>query len=211
VSPDSIQLSLRAHPLSFVRDDLRRRGVVSAADLERIKDGRYVEVAGIILVRQKRASVKGILFITIKDETGVASGILWPNRFEAQRRTALSSPMVGLKGGLEREVVTHVIIDKVVDDTEMLRGIGGMSFPHRPRAGDGAMHGGGGPDPRDARWPKSHDGYYPPFDGGADPEDVIRVKSHDFHQKWRSKPVCGERQAASKSGPTVVLDGYAAG
>lgn len=109
----TFQLSLRAHPLSFLRDDLRRRGVVSAADLERIKDGRHVEVAGIMLVRQKPGSAKGILFMTIEDETGVANGILWPDRFEAQRRTVLSSAMVGLKGRLQKEgIVTHIIIDK---------------------------------------------------------------------------------------------------
>jgi len=177
----TFQLSLRAHPLSFLRDDLRRRGIVSAADLDRIKDGRRVEVAGIILVRQKPGSAKGILFMTIEDETGVANGILWPDRFEAQRRTVLSSAMVGLKGRLQKEgIVTHIIIDQVVDYTELLRGIGQIAFPHRPGPGDGATHG-GGPDPRDAKWPKSHDGYYPPFDGGADPEDVIRVRSHDFH------------------------------
>jgi error-prone DNA polymerase len=115
------------------------------------------------------------------DRFSPAAPLISPDRFEAQRRTVLSSAMVGMKGRLQKEgIVTRVIIDQVIDYTELLRSIGGMSFPHRPGPGDGATHG-GGPDPRDAKWPKSHDGYYPPFANGADPEDVIRVKSHDFH------------------------------
>jgi error-prone DNA polymerase len=177
----TVELSLRAHPLSFLREDLHRRGILSCADLERVKDGRHVEVAGIILVRQKPGSAKGVLFITIEDESGVANGILWPDRFEAMRRTILSAAMVGLRGRLQREgLVTHIIVDRVIDYTDMLRGIGDMSFPHRTTSADGAK-GGGGPDPREPKWPRPHEGYYPPFDGGADPEDVIRIRSHDFH------------------------------
>jgi error-prone DNA polymerase len=177
----AIQLSLRAHPLSFIRDDLRRRGIVTCAELEHIRDGRFVEIAGIILVRQKPGSAKGVLFITIEDETGIANGILWPDRFEAQRRTVLSAAMIGMRGQLQKEgLVTHVIIQKVIDYTPLLRSIGEVAFPHRPNPGDGAT-GGGGPDPRDPEWkPRSHDGYYRPHADGADPEHVVRVKTRDF-------------------------------
>jgi DNA polymerase III alpha subunit len=101
----NLQLSLRAHPLSFVRDELTRRGVTRCADLASVRDGRHVEVPGIILVRQKPGSAKGVLFITIEDETGIANGILWPDRFEAQRRTVMSASMVGIKGRVQKEVV----------------------------------------------------------------------------------------------------------
>ncbi len=84
----ALQLSLRAHPLAFLRQDLTRRGIVRCADLAHIKDGRHVEVAGIILVRQKPGSAKGVLFITIEDETGIANGILWP---DGSRRSAAPS------------------------------------------------------------------------------------------------------------------------
>jgi len=83
--------------------------------------------------------------------------------------------------GCQKEgLVTHVVIDGMIDYTDMLRSIGGLSFPHRTRSADGAK-GGGGPDPRDPKWPKPHEGFYPPFNGGADPEDVIRLRSHDFY------------------------------
>ena len=177
----TVQLSLRAHPLTFVREALRARGVKTCAELDQVKEGRLVEVAGIILVRQKPGSAKGVLFITIEDETGVAQGILWPDRFEAQRRVVLSASMIGLRGRLQREgIVTHIIIDWIIDYTPMLRSIGDMTFPHRPGPGDGATHG-GGPDPRGPSWPRPHEGYYPPFRDGANPETIVRQKSRNFH------------------------------
>ena len=99
----ALQLSLLAHPLTFVRDELARRGVTKCADLATIRDGRHVEVPGIILVRQKPGSAKGVLFITIEDETGIANGILWPDRFERQRRTVMSASMIGMKGRVRKE------------------------------------------------------------------------------------------------------------
>ena len=73
--------------------------MTSCAGFEHVRDGRHVEVAGVILVRQKPGSAKGVLFITIEDETGVANGILWPDRFEAPRRTGMSAAMIDIKGG----------------------------------------------------------------------------------------------------------------
>jgi DNA polymerase III alpha subunit len=72
----SLQLSLRAHPLSFLREQLAAEKVVRCGDLASIRDGRHVEVAGVILVRQRPGSARGVLFITIEDKTGVANGIL---------------------------------------------------------------------------------------------------------------------------------------
>jgi error-prone DNA polymerase len=178
----SLQLSLRAHPLSFVRDDLRQRGVTKCADLPNIRDGRHVEVAGIVLVRQKPGSAKGVLFITIEDETGIANGILWPDRFEAQRRTIMSASMVGLKGRVQKEgEVIHVICDRIIDHGDLLHRVGEMSFPHKTGRGDGARHA-GSPDRGDETWkPEARNQYWPPHADGMDPEDVVRFKSHDFH------------------------------
>ncbi|RZM29176.1 MAG: error-prone DNA polymerase, partial [Sphingomonas sp.] len=121
----ALQLSLRAHPLAFLRQDLTRRGITRCADLEHIKDGRHVEVAGIILVRQKPGSAKGVLFITIEDETGIANGILWPDRFEAQRRTVMSAAMIGMKGRVQKEgQVIHVICDRIIDHGPLLAQVG---------------------------------------------------------------------------------------
>ena len=152
------------------------------ADLANIKDGRHVEVAGIILVRQKPGSAKGILFLTIEDETGIANGILWPDRFEAQRRTVMSAAMIGMKGRVQKEgQVIHIICDRIIDHGPLLAQVGQMDFPHATGRGDGARHG-GSPDRGDAGWkPGPRDSYWPPHNTGMDPEDVVRVKSRDFH------------------------------
>ena len=178
----STQMSLRAHPLAFLREELARRGILKCADLERVKNGSKVEVAGIILVRQKPGSAKGVLFITIEDETGIANGIIWPDRFEAQRRTVLSSAMIGIKGTVQREGrVIHVIADRIEDYTPLLRSVGELDFPHRPGPGDGATHG-GSPGRGDRSWEKQvRDSYHPPFRTGVDPEEAIRQKTRDFH------------------------------
>ncbi len=176
------QLSLRAHPVSFLRRDLTGRGILSCGNLPLIEDGRHVEVAGVILVRQKPGSAKGVLFITIEDESGVAQGIIWPDRFEKFRLTVMSSSMVSLKGRLQKEgEVIHIIVDGIDDLTPMLRRIGAMDFPHRPGRGDGATYA-GAPDRGDpGRMPKSAVHYHPPFADGANPEDLVRIRSHDFH------------------------------
>jgi error-prone DNA polymerase len=176
------QLSLRAHPVSFLRDELARTGIKRCGDLPSIKDGRHVEVAGVILVRQKPGSAKGVLFITIEDESGVTQGIIWPDRFEKYRRVVMAASMVSLKGRLQKEgLVIHVIVDHIADLTPMLRHVGEMQFPHRPGRGDGATHA-GSPDRGDPGWvPKAAAHYHPPFAGGVDPEDLVRIRSHDFH------------------------------
>src|SRR3546814_9319898 len=66
-------------------------GIVRCADLATIRNGRNVEVAGVVLVRQRPGSAGGVLFVTIEDETGIANGILWPDRFEIYRRQIMSA------------------------------------------------------------------------------------------------------------------------
>ncbi len=171
------QLSLRAHPLHFLRPRLDDQRVTRCVDLG-TRDGKPVEVAGIILVRQRPGSAKGVLFITIEDETGVANGILWPDRFEAQRRVVMSSAMVSLKGRVQVEgTVVHVIVDRVTDLTAMLRQVGDVDLPRLVARGDGATHP-GAPDRGDPGWrvrPRSD--YHLRDRAEAD----IPVRSHDFH------------------------------
>ncbi|MDB5699384.1 MAG: dnaE, partial [Alphaproteobacteria bacterium] len=175
----STQLSLRAHPLAFLRPELERRGIVACADLRHIKDGRWVEVAGIILVRQRPGSTN-VTFVTIEDETGVANAIIWQQKFEAQRRIVLSAAMISVKGRLQREgEVIHIIADRLEDHTPLLHSVGALDFPHRPSPGDGATHG-GAPDPRE-RWKHRPRHLYPAPHGARCDEGVIPVKSRDFH------------------------------
>jgi error-prone DNA polymerase len=117
-------LSLHRHPVSFLRADLRRQGIVRCADLADIRDGRRVTVAGIVLVRQRPGSARGVLFITIEDETGHANLILWPSVFDRQRRLVLSAGMLACRGKLQKEgEVIHVIADTLTDLSALLRSV----------------------------------------------------------------------------------------
>jgi error-prone DNA polymerase len=159
----SLQLSLRAHPLSFIRPQLDARRIVSCAGLAEIKDGRKAEVAGIVLVRQ-RPGAGNVTFVTIEDETGVANVIIWQRLFDAQRRIVLGAAMMGVKGRVQREgEVVHLISDRLEDMTPLLHSVAAMHFPHRVSPGDGASF--GGPDPR----------HRPARDA------IIEVRSRNFH------------------------------
>jgi len=182
----AIQLSLRAHPVSFLREELDAMGIVRCADLGSIRDGRNVEVAGVILVRQRPGSAKGVLFVTIEDETGVANGILWPDRFEIYRRQVMSASMIAMRGRLQKEgEVIHIICDRITDHDEMLRSIGRMEFTVAPGRGDGARNG-GGPDPRDPStdrdWaPRGRTLSSRPFGTPDEQGQLLPIRSHDFH------------------------------
>jgi error-prone DNA polymerase len=85
-----VGLSLRRHPVEFLRADLTWRRIVTCAEAMAAKDGRWLEAAGLVLVRQRPGSAKGVMFIAIEDETGVANLVVWPSVFERQRRIVLS-------------------------------------------------------------------------------------------------------------------------
>ena len=178
----ALQLSLRAHPLHFLRPQLDAMRIVRCADLSSIQDGRNVEAAGVILVRQRPGSAKGVLFVTIEDETGVAQGILWPNKFESYRRQIMAASMIAMRGRLQKEgEIIHIICDRITDHDEMLRSIGRMDFTVTPGRGDGASHG-GGPDPRDPAFPHARTLASPPYaTRSAQKDEIMPVRSHDFH------------------------------
>ena len=94
----SVGLTLGRYPVAFLRPTLQVRGMVACGDLPSIRDGRKVVVPGIVLVRQKPGSAKGVMFITVEDETGIANLILWADRFEKQRRLVLSAGMIACHG-----------------------------------------------------------------------------------------------------------------
>jgi DNA polymerase III alpha subunit len=95
-------------------------------------------VAGIILVRQKPGSAKGVTFMTIEDETDVANLVIWSTVFEKHRRLILSSGMIGCRGRLQREGgVTHLITEHFLDLSDLLRSIADRDGELRLRSGRG--------------------------------------------------------------------------
>jgi error-prone DNA polymerase len=183
----SVGLTLRRHPVAFLRDELRRQGMITCAGLLTARDGCRVTVPGIVLVRQRPGSAKGVMFITVEDETGIANIIVWPAVFEAQRRLVLSAGMIGCTGKVQREgTVIHVVAERLLDLSDMLRGVGdhcadqattsGEIFPLRTGRGDEAKHG-GSPDPRGGETKASPRDIYSPEFG---PVSGIKVPTRDF-------------------------------
>lgn len=108
----SAGLSLRAHPLHFLRERLDERGVTPAGDLrlEHVCPAkRRVTVAGLVLCRQRPSTASGVTFITLEDETGIANLIVWRDTFERYRRVGRLSAILLVRGTVEREgEVVHV-------------------------------------------------------------------------------------------------------
>jgi len=121
----ALRLSLKAHPLALLRKRLAREGIAPHAELSTIRDGRRITIAGIVLVRQRPGSARGVIFTTLEDETGPANVIIWPDIFERFHRIVLASRLLAVTGRLQREgIVIHVIAEQLTDLTHLLAGLG---------------------------------------------------------------------------------------
>jgi error-prone DNA polymerase len=170
-------LTLRCHPLSFLREELCSRKIITCADAMQANDNKWLETAGIVLVRQKPGSAKGVMFITIEDETGVANLVIWPSLYEKQRRIILSAGMIAVHGRIQREgEVVHLVAHRLTDLSGTLASIGDRdtAFPVPYGRGDQAKTG-GGPDPRELPGGKARDIYVRDLH-----IDSITVKTRDF-------------------------------
>ncbi len=116
-----LSLSLKAHPVSFVRHDLNQRRVIQAGALALLPAGRVVTVAGLVLVRQRPGSAKGVIFLTLEDESGTANVIIWPSVFELFRPLVLGSRFCAITGRLQNEKgVVHLVAASLSDFTPLL-------------------------------------------------------------------------------------------
>lgn len=110
----ALNLSLKAHPVSFVRADLDARKVVRNETLRTTKPGGIVTVGGLVLVRQRPGSANGVIFMTLEDETGIANAIVWPKVFERFRPVVMGSRLISVTGRLQNEAgVIHVVADRI--------------------------------------------------------------------------------------------------
>ena len=116
-----LELSLRAHPASFLRADLTRRGIVRNEELRTRRSGERVAVSGLVTIRQRPGSANGVIFMTIEDETSVANIIVWPKSFERFRPIILGARYVAVSGPLQQESgVIHVVAWRIDDLTPLL-------------------------------------------------------------------------------------------
>ncbi len=161
------RLSLKGHPMAFLRGDFAREGVLSAAQVMAAKNGSIVRTAGVVQIRQRPGKGNAI-FITLEDEGGVVNILLWARHFERYRRAVMASRLMLAEGEVQRskEGVIHLMATRIVDRTAMLDTLGGgreirpelcradeVAHPQLPR-GYAAKHG----HPRDVRiLPKSRD------------------------------------------------------
>ena len=173
-------LTLRAHPVSFLRPELKKKRIVTCAEAMAERDGRWLWTAGLVLVRQKPGSAKGVMFLTLEDETGIVNAVVWPSLFEKQRRIVMSASMMAIHGRIQREgEVVHLVAQRLFDFSGDLASLGerGGDFPLPHGRGDGAKHG-AGPDPRGNPKPvtPTRDIYIPDLH-----IDTLKVKSRNFH------------------------------
>jgi len=115
------RLSLKAHPMAFLRPELAERGFVRACDLRNRKYRSMVQVAGVVLIRQRPGSAKGVCFITLEDETGVANLVVWPDVMEKQRKIVMGARLIEVRGRVEYDdEVIHVIVHNLTDASAKL-------------------------------------------------------------------------------------------
>jgi error-prone DNA polymerase len=174
-----VGLTLRDHPVAFLRADLRTRRIVTCREAMQARDGRWVETAGLVLVRQMPGSAKGVMFITIEDESGIANLVIWPTVFEKQRRIILSAGLMAVYGRIQREGdVVHLVAHRLTDLSQELASVGDRdaAFPLPHGRGDELHHGSPALDPRGVpKGPKPRD-----ISDPYGPIDQIKVKARDF-------------------------------
>ncbi|HQU68105.1 MAG TPA: error-prone DNA polymerase [Albidovulum sp.] len=119
----TLRLSLKAHPMAFLRASMARQGFVRAADLGAVGNNRHVQLAGLVLVRQRPGSAKGVCFITLEDETGVANLVVWPKVMAAFRKVIMTARLMHVTGRLQRDAasgVTHIVAEALQDRSDVL-------------------------------------------------------------------------------------------
>jgi error-prone DNA polymerase len=154
-------LSLKDHPVRFFRERLTALGAVRNAALrsEDLRQDMRVTVAGLVLVRQRPGTAKGVIFMTLEDETDIANIIVWPKAFEQNRRVVMTGRFLAVRGRLQRAgLVIHVVAESFVDLSDEL-----------PMLRDDGLREGGDP-------------FAPKFSGSPHPIDTeLLLKSRDFH------------------------------
>jgi DNA polymerase III alpha subunit len=117
-----LHLSLKAHPVSFLRGALDARGIVRHEQLAAMTSGRLVTVAGLVLVRQRPGTAKGVIFMTLEDETAIANTIVWQRVFETYRPVVLGARLISVTGKLQNASgVIHVVAEHMEDLSALLR------------------------------------------------------------------------------------------
>ena len=161
------RLSLKNHPMHFLRPVHARRGILSTREATETVSGRRVQTSGIVLVRQRPGTASGVVFITLEDETGIANLVVWPRVMERFRAVVMRARIIHVKGRVQKaDGVTHIVAEQLIDCTselnllsedvlrDPLKGVlarpDEVARPVAERKGPPRRSGGGG-HPRDVR------------------------------------------------------------
>jgi error-prone DNA polymerase len=135
----TIRLSLKGHPMEFLRTKFEREGVIACASVSDARDRQYVRCAGVVLVRQRPGSAKGVVFMTLEDETGIANIVVWPKVMERFRKEVMGARLVLVEGHIQSspEKVVHLVAEKLFDRSHDLVGLANdaLSRKHAVPAG----------------------------------------------------------------------------
>jgi error-prone DNA polymerase len=117
----SLGLTLERHPMTLIRKRLDAYHYVKAEDLNDLKSGRHIRVAGLVITKQRPGTASGVIFVTLEDESGCTNLIVWKKIAEEQRDVLLNASLMGVEGELQKEgKVIHVIARKLIDHSELL-------------------------------------------------------------------------------------------
>ncbi|WP_316235445.1 error-prone DNA polymerase [Bradyrhizobium sp. SZCCHNR1023] len=133
----TIRLSLKGHPMEFLRERFAAEGVLACRDVNDANDRRRVRCAGVVLVRQRPGSAKGVVFMTLEDETGIANIVVWPKVMETFRKEVMGARLVLVEGRIQSspEKVVHLVAERLVDrsaDLALLSDDRLGAVPHGP-------------------------------------------------------------------------------
>lgn len=168
----SLRLSLKAHPLQPLRPQLP--GLLQARDMATQSNGKRVHLAGLVLARQRPGTARGVVFVTLEDETGTANLIVWADVFERHRRDVFTARLLKVQGRLQREgIVTHVIVETLENCSWMLDELAAGTVPTQPPGPGGIWQNPHRLNPRAGLPPARH----------GHPRDTARrlFPSRDFH------------------------------
>ena len=128
----TIGLSLKGHPLSFIRHQLEMLHIKTAKDANATENKTLIKTAGLILIRQRPGTAKGVCFITLEDETGTTNLVVFPKLFDKYRKEILRARLLMVEGVVERTEVTHIIVRRIFDITKLLGGLTAIPNEKQP-------------------------------------------------------------------------------
>lgn len=136
----TIRLSLKGHPMEFLREMFSRERIVACKEISHENERRRVRCAGVVLVRQRPGSASGVVFMTLEDETGIANVVVWPKIMEQYRKEVMGARLIEVQGYIQSspEKVTHLIAQRMIDRSHDLVGLANDALSRKPPVRAGA-------------------------------------------------------------------------